>query len=267
MEEKNMFTVDKVRFGEFLVNQRKEKGYTQKELADMLFVSDKAVSKWERGLSLPDISLLIPMSEILDITVTELLEGKKVDNITSLDTGHVEKLVIKALTFSEDSPEKKKARKRRNILLFGGCVLISLLEILAVYGMPFGIKDIMGNVLLAEFLSFLAGIYFWFFIKERLPGYYDENKISAYSDGVFRMNMPGISFNNSNWRYIVKVGRIWTARDHGINSPYQFAACSICWGFAMGDGNTVYSFGSISGEFIYSLVLCWEKVWVEKQIV
>lgn len=47
-----MFEIDKNAFGSFLSAQRKEKGYTQRELAEKLFVSDKAVSKWERGGSL-----------------------------------------------------------------------------------------------------------------------------------------------------------------------------------------------------------------------
>ena len=46
---------------------------TQKELAACLYVSDKAVSKWERGLSVPDISLLVPLAEQLNVTVAELL--------------------------------------------------------------------------------------------------------------------------------------------------------------------------------------------------
>lgn len=46
-----MFEIDKNAFGSFLSEQRKEKGYTQRELAEKLFVSDKAVSKWERGVS------------------------------------------------------------------------------------------------------------------------------------------------------------------------------------------------------------------------
>lgn len=46
-----MFEIDKERFGAFLLELRKEKGYTQKQLAEKLFVSDKAVSKWERGVS------------------------------------------------------------------------------------------------------------------------------------------------------------------------------------------------------------------------
>ena len=58
-----MYEIDKEAFGKFLAQQRKAKGYTQKALAEKLFVSDKAVSKWERSLSMPDISLLIPLSE------------------------------------------------------------------------------------------------------------------------------------------------------------------------------------------------------------
>ena len=56
-----MFEINKSAFGTFLAERRKEKGYTQKELAAKLFISDKAVSKWERALSMPDISLLIPL--------------------------------------------------------------------------------------------------------------------------------------------------------------------------------------------------------------
>lgn len=46
-----MYEIDKARFGAFVAAQRKKKGWTQKELAQRLFVSDKAVSKWERGVS------------------------------------------------------------------------------------------------------------------------------------------------------------------------------------------------------------------------
>ena len=54
------YKIDNGKFGAFLVQLRQEKGLTQKELAEKLYVSDKAVSKWERGLSLPDIALLQP---------------------------------------------------------------------------------------------------------------------------------------------------------------------------------------------------------------
>ena len=94
-----MFEMDKTAFGKFLTEQRKSKGYTQKILAEKLYVSDKAVSKWERGLSMPDISLLIPLSAILEVSVTELLEGRKLNRPSEMDADHVELLVKKVLSF------------------------------------------------------------------------------------------------------------------------------------------------------------------------
>ena len=105
-----MFAIDKAAFGVFLAERRREKGFTQKELAEKLFVSDKAVSKWERGLSLPDVSLLIPLAETLGVTVAELLVGRSLDTGAELDAEQVDKLVKKAITLSGDSPEKKKLR-------------------------------------------------------------------------------------------------------------------------------------------------------------
>ena len=88
-----MFELDKTSFAKFLAEQRKEKGYTQKELAEKLFISDKAVSKWERSLSMPDISLLIPLAELLEVSVTELLEGRRLDPSSEMNAGKVEELV------------------------------------------------------------------------------------------------------------------------------------------------------------------------------
>ena len=74
-----MYELDKAAFGRFLAQLRREKGMTQKELAAPLYVSDKAVSKWERGQSVPDISLLVPLAEQLNATVAELLQGRRVE--------------------------------------------------------------------------------------------------------------------------------------------------------------------------------------------
>ena len=59
---------------------REKRGYTQKELAEKLSVSDKAVSKWETGRGLPDITLLEPLAKTLGVSVTELLSGECVVN-------------------------------------------------------------------------------------------------------------------------------------------------------------------------------------------
>lgn len=128
-----MFELDKSGFAKFLTEQRKAKGYTQKELAEKLFVSDKAVSKWERSLSMPDISLLIPLAEILEVSVTELLEGRRLDPDSEMNAGKVEELVKKALNLSEETPENRqirKERRRKNAVIFCTCTLFMLLEVL-----------------------------------------------------------------------------------------------------------------------------------------
>ena len=72
-------TMNQILIGKYIQQKRKEKGYTQQELADILHVSNKAVSKWETGVNMPEISLLEPLSEILGISVSELLNGKDFD--------------------------------------------------------------------------------------------------------------------------------------------------------------------------------------------
>ena len=62
--------------GKYIAACRKEKGFTQAALAEKLYITDKAVSKWERGLSLPDIALLEPLTELLGISITELFQGE-----------------------------------------------------------------------------------------------------------------------------------------------------------------------------------------------
>lgn len=64
--------------GSFIAAERKRKGYTQKQLSEKLGISDKTVSKWERGNGFPDVSLLLPLCSELDITVNELLSGERV---------------------------------------------------------------------------------------------------------------------------------------------------------------------------------------------
>lgn len=69
--------MDQEKFGQFLTSLRKEKGWTQAELAKRLHVTDKAVSKWECGKGFPDIQTLEPLSEALNISILELLRSEK----------------------------------------------------------------------------------------------------------------------------------------------------------------------------------------------
>lgn len=71
--------MNQVMIGKFIAKCRKEKELTQAQLAERLGITDRAVSKWETGKSMPDASVMLELCEILGITVNELLSGEKVD--------------------------------------------------------------------------------------------------------------------------------------------------------------------------------------------
>lgn len=70
--------MDQIKIGKFIADERKRKGYTQKQLSEKLEISDKTISKWERGNGFPEVSLLLPLCDELGITVNELLSGERV---------------------------------------------------------------------------------------------------------------------------------------------------------------------------------------------
>lgn len=99
--------------GKFIAECRKEKQLTQVQLAEMLNITDRAVSKWETGKSMPDSSIMLELCEILGITVNELLSGEKInredydkkaeENLIALkrkDENNIKKNVIIAIIFS-----------------------------------------------------------------------------------------------------------------------------------------------------------------------
>ena len=71
--------MDVVKIGKFIAECRKSKNITQEQLAEKLYITDRAVSKWERGLSLPDADKMLDLCNILGINVNELLNGEKID--------------------------------------------------------------------------------------------------------------------------------------------------------------------------------------------
>lgn len=70
--------MDQSKTGKFIAQTRRAKGLTQRQLADKLAISDKTISKWECGKGLPEVSLMLPLCEVLQITVNDLLSGEKV---------------------------------------------------------------------------------------------------------------------------------------------------------------------------------------------
>ena len=68
--------MEQIKIGRFIAEKRKEHNLTQKQLADKLMISDRAVSKWENGRCMPDVSLMLDLCNILKISVNELLSGE-----------------------------------------------------------------------------------------------------------------------------------------------------------------------------------------------
>ena len=182
---------------------------TQRELADRLHVSDKAVSKWERALSLPDVALLIPLADCLGVSVTELLLGERTQR-EELPVDEVEALVSASLSLTGEEQRTGGVRRRRRQLAFGLCALAGLAQTAALLTVGgFGWAALADNVVLVELLCLIFGAWLCFGVRERLPAYYDQNRISAYSQGPFRMNLPGVRLNNSNWPHILNAMRGW----------------------------------------------------------
>lgn len=199
-----MYELDKEKFGAFIAQLRKEQGLTQKEVAERLFLSDKAVSKWERALSLPDITLLVPLAEVLGVTVTELLEGRRIGQEQTMARQQVETLVQRAITFSEEE-ETGGSRAVTYLPHLAIALAVAALELLLLLYL----ERLNGEVLLLELMWAIFGGYFCLFAPRRLPAYYDENRISAFIQGPLHINLPGVVFHNSNWPHIAGYCRAW----------------------------------------------------------
>lgn len=202
--------IDNKKFGMLLTQLRKEQGMTQKELAEKLHISDKAVSKWERGLSLPDIALLQPMGELLGVSVTELLSGQRIENDQQLTVREVEPLLTGALNMTAQEQETQRAHRRTWIKRLAAALFAFIAEVILIRWMSLTGDDLASMLFLPPGMAGIFGVYFIFFAKEKIPAFYDQNKINYFSDGFFRMNVPGLYFNNRNWPHILNVMRIWS---------------------------------------------------------
>ena len=91
--------------GKFIKKLREDKGLTQEQLAETIPVSRQAVSKWERGLAIPDSSVLIRLSEIFSVTINEILSGQKITKTNEKEINQV------SLKLFKDSNKKRKTIK------------------------------------------------------------------------------------------------------------------------------------------------------------
>lgn len=119
--------MDANKTGKFIADLRKEQNLTQTQLAEKLFVSDKAISRWETGRGFPDINSLENLADALDISVAELLKGQRINENVSRE--EVNEITISSLTLF-----KGMLRSRKSLGILAGFILsLVVLVILLVY--------------------------------------------------------------------------------------------------------------------------------------
>ena len=154
--------MDAFETGKRIKSLRKEHGWTQKELANRLCVSDKAVSKWERGLNYPDINLLDPLANVLETTVMQLLG---IENVT--ESEKVE--AVTALAAEETERVRKETRERALTGLFMTILIWISLFYLGHLLIEREVYDLPLSICNATFclINFLLGNHFWIWWKYR----------------------------------------------------------------------------------------------------
>lgn len=149
--------------GAFIKAQRTVLNMTQKELAEKIGCTDKAVSRWETGKGLPDMSFLIPLSDELKVTVNELLTGEKIEpELHSLEEAQKVTEIIKRNdeNLAAVIVESQKTIKRHKVLSLGLFLLLCLqmITFFVIPGLlPVGISPAETMIILTAIISLLAG--------------------------------------------------------------------------------------------------------------
>lgn len=151
--------MDAQKFGTFIAQCRKEKGMTQSELAAKIMVTDKAVSRWERGKGFPDINLLLPLAEALEVSVFELMHSerqKEKAQIFQDDT-----IIVHLM---ENAVEMNKRNKHQDRIVT--CIACITMLFVTAFIKFYGYGSIGGGIVAGAFIAFIP-IGFYLLISNR----------------------------------------------------------------------------------------------------
>lgn len=158
--------MDLIKIGNFISSKRKEKNITQSDLAEKLNVSDRAVSKWENGICLPDASNMSVLCEILDITINDLFSGEVVDmkdNKKKLEQNLLE------MTKAKEESDKKLLNLEILIGLLACIVLFSSIALASLVEIADWLRVI---IVVVGFIAFIISMLYALRI-EQVVGYYE----------------------------------------------------------------------------------------------
>ncbi len=157
--------MDLRKIGKFIAKSRTKKGYTQESLAETLDISNRAISKWERGICLPDSAHMVELCKLLNISISDLFNGERVDIKDNKEIS--EKNLLELMKAKE---EKDKQLLSLEWVLGGIAVvtLLSLVVVAAVIDMPDYTRWIIMSI---GFVIFMISMFFALRI-EQIAGYY-----------------------------------------------------------------------------------------------
>lgn len=179
--------MEQVKIGKFIASKRKEQGLTQLQLAEKLGITDRAVSKWETGKSLPDTSLMPELCKFLKITINDLLCGEvvSVENYNE----KAEKALFEMV--KKEEMQNKKLMMYENVIGFGSTISFLIQVLVAV----FFVKNTTAQIILfiLAFAFLIIGVSFALKIEAE-TGYYECQKchnkyIPKYSSVYFAMHL------------------------------------------------------------------------------
>lgn len=179
--------MEQVKIGKFIASKRKEQVLTQLQLAEKLGITDRAVSKWETGKSLPDASLMPELCKLLKITINDLLCGEvvSVENYNE----KAEKALLEMV--KKEEMQNKKLMMYENVIGFGSTLSFLIQVLVAV----FFVKNTTVQILLfiLAFVFLIVGVSFALKIEAE-TGYYECQKchnkyVPKYSSVYFAMHL------------------------------------------------------------------------------
>lgn len=172
------------KIGNFIMQNRKAKKLTQKQLADKLCVTDRAISRWERGVGTPDISLLITLGEILEVSVNEILLGEKIENITKEQS---DKILVDSISLYKKNDIKKTVK-----IYFLIMIMITSLLLAITF---FNISMIISNLSVYYIFLILGGLFVSLLVFTKLSkDYLLKKKIVIIACVVYSISLVFYSF-------------------------------------------------------------------------
>lgn len=151
------------KIGKFIQEMRKEKNMTQGDLAEKMGVTDKSISRWENGKTMPDLSIINDLAQELDIEVSELLNGRK---MTKEELIKMRDTINNVIEYSNSEKNKKTTKLNKYFMIGLGCTSLILVD------RQF---DIFTKIFKGDIPNFISGLLCGIAVLSELIGFYNNN--------------------------------------------------------------------------------------------